>query len=116
MDDIVDPEYWVHEASRLKVGDIIEVHNSDFSIDCDLRVVELDPAGQWVRVMRRGDKPTHALSQDSIIDNDGYRIDNDPVQGWRIMRGRDMLASRLPDKAAAIKKRDELKAPVRKAG
>jgi hypothetical protein len=121
IDDVMDPEYWEHLASRLKVGDMIEVRNSNFSLDIVLRVVGLDPRGHWAKVVKRGDKILDRELSDSSVDADGWGVDNDPVRGWIVCRGKEVVAPksgepRLPDKEAALKRMSELKAPARKAG
>lgn len=122
---LVNPNFWVHLTARLKVNDRIEAVGDDF--DIEMRVVGVDPLGHYavMRVLRcwpegllpigntvsGADGPTIVTT-----DPDGYRWERDPVQGWRVLRGRDLLASGLPNEAEAIAKVAELKAPKQKAG
>jgi hypothetical protein len=115
LDDILgDPEYWMHVVSVLKVGTIIEVSNGDFTIDADLRVVAIDPYGQWAEVVQRGKPRTLNLGGSSASKDGKIVVDQDKVRGWFIMRGRDELARNLPDREAAMKRAAELEAVARR--
>lgn len=95
LDQVMDPNYWSHLAGRLKVRDRIEVLAADRSYDIDLRVIAIDPRGHWVQVALRGiseDVPRVVATPGPSADPQGYVIDNDPVQGWRILQGRDLIA------------------------
>lgn len=95
LDQVMDPNYWSHLAGRLKVRDRIEVLAADRSYDVDLRVIAIDPRGHWVQVALRGiseDVPRVVAAPGPSADPQGYVIDNDPVQGWRILQGRDLIA------------------------
>ena len=115
LDEVVgDPEYWAHVVAVLKVGTIIEVTSADYSVDTDLRVVSIDPYGKWAEVVERG-KPRVLNLGGASPDRDGKIIvDNDPVRGHFVMRGRDELARGLPSREAAVKKAAEFESQARK--
>jgi hypothetical protein len=112
FEQALHPEYWEHMADRLKIGDLIEVSNGDYSVDVVLRVVAVDPYGHWAQVVERGKAiPGTTLLASGSTDASGLTVHRDPVKGWRVMRGREELATHLPDEAAAIAKRDQISAP-----
>lgn len=104
LDMVLNPNYWAHLAERLRIGDRIEALADDGSFDVDLRVVAIDPRGHWALVRTR---PSVSAAMPAAPfagpapDADGYTIDRDPVQGWRILRGRDLIAKDFADEAAA---------------
>ncbi len=115
---VLDPGFWVHQAARLRLHDRIEVVAADGSFDLDLRVVAVDPHGHYarVRVLRAIDADGRALAIESrdrtvaeTADADGYVIQHDPVQQWRILRGRDLIERDLPSEAAAKARLAEVK-------
>lgn len=116
LEDVLsDPEYWAHTAAVLKVGTMIEVTSADFTTDVDLRVVAIDPYKRWARVVLRGKAAPAADDAQPAADADGYMIQNDPVQSWRIVRGKEVLAHHLPSEDAAKAKLAEFKRPMRRA-
>ena len=59
----------------------------------------------------RGDQtPVSTAARGVGVDNAGYRLEEDPVQKWRIWRGNDLLDKHLPTKEAAEKRLAALKA------
>lgn len=114
LTDVLDPNFWANVAPRLKLYDRIEVVAADRSFDVDLRVVAIDPRGYWAAVhMLRGPEdvaPVPAPAQ-AAPDSSGYMIENDAVQGWRILNGRDLIAHGLASEDAAKAKLAEIKAP-----
>lgn len=108
--DVLDPLFWQHmiaprdvsgNTGRLSLGDEVVVRPTDFSFRLHAEVVAIDPAGHWA-----------ALRQISLVeglpfaidrtDESGYSYHRDPVQGYRVLLGNDLVASNLPDEAAAI--------------
>lgn len=119
---VVHPDYWLHLAARLKLDDKIEVVSADGSIDMDLRVVAIDPRGLYaqMRVLRFTGEGAPVVAPAPVVaisDNHGYMIEEDRVQGWRVLRGDDLIAKNLPDKAAAEAARDAHRAgkPIKRA-
>lgn len=124
-ENVADPDFWLHVAARLKLHDRIEVVAADGSFDMDVRVTAVDPRGHYavVRVLRSwaaDEKASNgpAVRQMGTIDNDGFIVEEDPVHGWRVMRGGDIIARRLKDKAAAEAVRADARAgkPYKQAG
>lgn len=113
LDQVLDPNYWVHLAERLRVNDLIEVVAPDHSFDLDLRVVAIDPYKHWAAVAPRAGRrrPATPLPAGPAANAQGYIIDNDPVQGWRILQGRDLIAHGFADEAAARAALADLKGP-----
>lgn len=125
VEHVVDPDYWLHLASRLKVYDRIEVVAQDGAFDIDVRVVATDPRGHYVvvRPLRvwvpdEQDARKPSLRQMQAADGDGFIVEEDPVHGWRVMRGGDIIARRLKDKATAEAVRADARAgkPYKQAG
>lgn len=118
---VVNPDFWLHLAARLKRNDRIEVVAQDNSFDMELRVVAVDPRGLYaqMRVLRyMGDDELVTIPASVVAaDDDGYVIEQDRVHGWRVLRGGDLVAKNLPDKASAEAARDAHRAgkPVKRA-
>ena len=119
IEQVANPDFWLHVASRLRPFDRIEVVAADGSFDMDLRVTATDPRGHYaeVRVLRVW--PENGLSAAGNVpplramaspDNDGFVIEEDRVHGWRVLRSGDLIAKNLPDKAAAEAARDAARA------
>lgn len=117
---VVNPDFWVHVASRLRVNARIEVTAEDGSFDMYLRVLAIDPRGLWaqVRVLDfvgpegrevPGVGAVPAIPE-SDIDPDGYKIEFAGPHKFRIVRGNDVIETHLPTKAAAYAKLAEIKA------
>lgn len=117
LEDILsDPECWAHLAEQMKVGMLITVCNSDYTIDADLRVVTVDPRKQWAQVVRRGEKVPERLGHSLSVDADGWGVDEDRVLKWVVLHKGEVRAKHLPDREAALRKLAELKGSMRKAG
>jgi len=102
---VVDPNYWVHIASRLKANDRIEVVAEDGSLDMDLRVIAVDPSVQklWAQVRVLRSYEAEAVAEKPAVDTGGYRYEwAGPVHRWRVMFGDELVEHGHPDKAAAI--------------
>jgi hypothetical protein len=125
---VAAPDFWVHQAAKLKPFDRIEVVAADGSFDAELRVVAVDPRGLWaqVRVLRicTGEgvplvsgKTVADVAVGSGPDKDGYLIEWGGPQRWRIIRGADPVAHGFPDEASAAAALAEIKAakPAKKA-
>lgn len=110
----LDPNFWAHLAERLKPGHEVIVRPSDLSFRLHAQVVAVDPSGHWAVLDTITLRERTAFAKGGR-DEGGYRIDHDPVQGWRILNGRDLVVKDLPDEAAARRKLAELKSPAKKA-
>lgn len=109
-DDVLDPSFWQHLAGKFRVEDEVTVRALDGSFRLVADVVAIDPEGHWVKL-----RPLQFVEGGAIVTGakDDYRIDRDPVQGWRILRGRDLIEKDLPDQAAAEKALAQIKADKR---
>lgn len=115
-DHIMDPNLWVHVASRLRVDDKIEVIARDGSIDAELRVIAIDPRHLWakMRPLRLHEaSPVEMRQAGPSSDGSGYLIEHDPVQGWRILNGRDLIAKDFATEEAARDALANLKAATK---
>lgn len=95
-DHVMDPNIWQHVTNKLKPDDRIEIVARDGSLDMEVRVIAIDPEGHWaqVRPLRvwQDDPMAPAVQVGPVADPEGYVIQRDPVQGYRILRGRDLVA------------------------
>jgi hypothetical protein len=120
-DHIMDPNLWVHVASRLRVDDKIEVIASDGSIDAELRVIAIDPRQLWakMRPLRLHEaSPVEKRQAGPSADGGGYIIEQDPVHGWRIVQGRELIAKDFEtedDARAALANLKAAASPKKKA-
>lgn len=110
---VMDPDFWQHLAARCRVHDQILVIAQDGSFEADLRVMSIDPDGHWAQMRLLREWPAGVISaavKDAPAppeplargpDADGYLIEWSGPQRWRIVRGADVVATDLPDEAAA---------------
>lgn len=121
---IADPDFWVHVCGptagryRLKVFDLIDVIAADGTFDATLRVIAIDPRAMWaqVRILRlwrnkEGQKPNPVTQWP---DKEGYVVEYDRQQRWRIIRGTELVARDFPDEASAVDALNNIKATKRK--
>jgi hypothetical protein len=87
----LDPNFWPHLVAKFRLGHEVIVRPTDFSYRLHAEVVGIDPAGHWA-VLRKISLTEGKPFAQSASDERGYRIDHDPVQGWRILNGRDLIA------------------------
>lgn len=116
VEQVVDPDFWLHVAYRLRVHDRIEIIASDGMFDMEVRVVSVDPRGHYavVRPLRlwTADEKSSSpqIRQVGMTDSDGFIVEEDPVQGWRVLRGDTIIARRLKSQAEANSVRADAKA------
>ena len=116
VDQVVDPDFWLHVARRLKVNDRIEIVAADGSFDMEVRVTAIDPRGLWAHVRPlRVAEGQFAVPEASgaYPDKDGYTVEWGGPHRWRIVRGNDVVARDFPDQAAAISALLNIKAAKR---
>lgn len=113
--DALNPNFWPHLVAKFRLGHEVIVRPYDFTWRLHAEVVAIDPAGHWAMLRTISLVEGMPVSIGSK-DESGFRIDHDPVQGWRILNGRDLIARDLPNEAAARAKLAEIKAgPKRRA-
>jgi hypothetical protein len=102
---VMDPDYWTHLASGMRVYDRVEIIAADGSFDMEVRCIELDPRGLWARMrplrVSEGRAATHA-PVGPWPDKEGYSVEWGGPHRWRIIRGQDVVARDFPDQASAI--------------
>ena len=114
-DHVVDPDFWVHVAARLRVMDRIEVVAADGSFDMELRVVAIDPRGLWaqVRPLSIVEGKLAVAASGQFPDKDGYTIEFSGVHRWRIIRAGEVVAKDFADQTAAAAALANIKAAKR---
>lgn len=90
-DAALDPNFWQHLVAKFRVGDEVIVRPKDLSYRLHADVVAVDPAGHWAK-LRKLSLVEGGATAIGAKDEGGYRIDRDPVQQWRILNGRDLIA------------------------
>lgn len=96
----LDPNFWQHLVAKFRLGHEVIVRPRDFSYRLHAEVVAIDPAGHWAMLRPITLTEGKAFAA-GAKDESGYRIDHDPVQGWRILNGRDLIAKDLPTEEEA---------------
>lgn len=119
LEQVMDPDFWVHLTGKLKVYDRVEVVAENGILDVDLRVVAVDkrepPTWAKMRVLRSdGPYPIHepAAPVEEADEEfaDGYAI---KFRGYRRFAIQDRVGNWLeediPTKKAAIEKLAEIR-------
>lgn len=106
--DLLNPMLWEHMAERFKLGEEVVVKASDFSYRFHGEIVAIDLAGHWAALRQISLAEGLPFVAD-VPDKSGFSHNHDPVMGWRVMNGKDVVASKLPNEAAAIARKEELK-------
>lgn len=107
-DEALEPTFWQHMTDRVSLGDEIVVRPEDFSYRLHAEIVAKDTAGHWLALRKIALTEGLPFKVDAP-DEFGYSYNKDPVMGYRVLRGKEVLASRLPDEKSAIAKMEELK-------
>lgn len=110
--DLLNPLLWVHMADRFKLGEEVIVKPTDFSYRFHGEVVAIDTAGHWAALRQISLSEGLPFTADTV-DESGYSYNRDPVMGYRVLRGKDVVANKLPNEAAAIAEMERLKATDR---
>ena len=105
--DIVQPQFWAHLASRLQAGDRIEVEPEDSTWLAELRVIDSGP--QYAKVQIRkpdadGVSRFEALGSSDTGLPSGYSFSHNASSKWRVVRDSDqkVLKDGLATKADAV--------------
>ena len=86
IDDLLAPGFWAHHAARLKRGDLVEVINSELTLDVSLRVHDVDQ-GMVTMAVRfdasvGADEGTAAVDEPAPVEMPplppGYRLHHNP--------------------------------------
>lgn len=109
VETALNPNFWTHLAYRFKVSDEVTVRPADGAWRLIAEVMAVDPMQHWVvlRTMLLTQGEGQALG---ASDNDGYAIHHDPVQQYRILRGRDLVEHGFATEDEARVRLAELKA------
>lgn len=103
-DDVLRPEFWVHVASKLRVGDKIEIMAADTSWYGELCVMEVGrTASAGVRVAFT--LPAVSLTNEQTLPDQKDYIAQPVGSSWSVFKvGADApVKADLPDRAAADK-------------
>jgi len=82
LDDVFRPAYFIHTASRLHVGDTIELISHDYAIYAELLVITAKKESVAVRMINFVDLVTHPFKGE----NDTYSMKHEAGSGWVIRR------------------------------
>ena len=104
----LDPNFWPHLVHKFQPGHEVIVRPRDFSYRLHAEVIAIDPAGHYA-VLRPISLTEGMPFTQGAKESDGYRVDHDPVQGWRILRARDLIEAGLPNEEAARARLAELR-------
>lgn len=61
LSDVMTPAFWSNCVGRVKAGSTIEVLSEDYSLDCELRVLEVGQTFLNVRLLRQYAAPTEPV-------------------------------------------------------
>ena len=114
-DDLLQPEYWVHWARKLRPNYFIRVRAEDGSFDGELLVIQASDT--WAKCVwfvfnqRDGEERAEA---DQSPRRDGYKIEPN-ARGWRLIEKSSgkIIAKDLPHKADAEKALDSYLAEMK---
>lgn len=119
LEQLMNPDFWVHLTKKLKVYDRVEVVAENGLLDVDLRVVAVDkrdpPTWAKMRVLRNSQSEIHeplpAPTEEADEEfADGYAI---KFRGYRRFAIKDRVGNWLeediPTKKAAIEKLAEIR-------
>lgn len=107
LEEVLNPDYWVHFAAKLPVHSLIHCAWVDGSAYAILRVIQAN--ANWVKTQ----VILHTKFEDRVADPTParalYKIDN-TQSGWRVIHGDTgaVLAENLPNRNAAEKSRDAM--------
>lgn len=113
LDDVTAPTYWANLAYRLKPNAIIEVISEDNALDCDLRVLEVEPTFAKVRVIRHYVEAVAAkraapkeMPADLVVDYGGKQ------DRWRVVHKGEVIKAGLGTEAEANKAAEEYRSKI----
>jgi len=114
-DDLLQPEYWMHWAKRLRPNYFIRVRAEDGSFDGELMVIQASDT--WAKCVwftfnqRTGDERAEA---DYSPQRENYKIEPN-ARGWRLIEKATgkVIAKDLPGKADAEKALDSYLAEIK---
>lgn len=89
LDDLLRPNFWVHHASTLREGTLIDVYSEN--LDVQLRVVAVDTGLARMRPLRVWQRKVETVqdeAEQTISDADvpaGYMLKFAPRTRWRVL-------------------------------
>jgi hypothetical protein len=101
LEDMLEPKYWEHVASKLRPWDHIEVRAEDGSFYAQLIVQRADRLTADVRPIQFADLNVGAPSDGDIPS--GYAVDyGGPIAKWRVLTGGTVVRDGFQQKGSAI--------------
>lgn len=89
LEDLLRPNFWVHHASTLREGTLIDVYSEN--LDVQLRVVAVDtglarmrPLRVWERKVEVAQEEGEDASSQTDVP-EGYMVKHAPRTGWRVL-------------------------------
>lgn len=113
--DILTPAYWSNCARRLKSGALIEILSEDFTLDCQVRVLEVGPTFAKVRLIRNFVEAAAPAAAPTAVELGEIDVTFGGKQdGWRVLHMGKVIkngfATRAEAEAAAQEYRNKLAA------
>tara|TARA_Y100000310_G_C20483146_1_gene715658 strand:+ start:505 stop:921 length:417 start_codon:yes stop_codon:yes gene_type:complete len=99
IEDLLDPNYWAHVASRLKAGDRIEAIPDDRHYYAEFFV--LAASNNWAKLVLLR-KETLIKDHEKTV-NEGFTVEFAGNHKWRVKQGDEILSKGHDDKDAASK-------------
>lgn len=102
IDDVIDPGYWSHMASKMKLYDRIEVRMD--TGDWLLELLVLDVGRNWARVVILHQHDLQPADGESFVPDRFTPKFRGPVLKWSVIRAADshVLIDKLETKQAAV--------------
>jgi len=107
-DDLLQPEYWMHWARKLRPNSFVRVRAEDGSFDGELLVIQASDTWAkcvWFVFNQRAEAERAEVDQSPK--RDGYKIEPN-ARGWRLIEKASgkVIAKDLPQKSDAEKRLD----------
>lgn len=102
-EDVLNPNFWLYQTSRLKVGALIDVYSQDGKIDMLLRVTAVEKTYAKVRPIFQ-----HVVSDEDLVKAPEVNHDLAVSYGgkderWRVLHNGTVVFSKFDSKAEAEK-------------
>jgi hypothetical protein len=113
IEDILEPSYWVNHAARLKPGSIIEIMSEDYTLDCELRVLETGPTYAKVRLLRQFIEPAAVKKAvaPEVADEVKHEYAN-KIDRWRVVHRGEVIKAGFGTEAEAMKAAEEYRSKL----
>lgn len=113
LEEVLAPTYWANHAYRLKPGAVIEILSEDFTLDCELRVLEIGPTFAKVRVLRNYTEKAVPKKSAPAEVADEVKVDYaNKTDRWRVVHNGEVIKSGFGTEAEANKAADEYRSKL----